>query len=304
MSHGADTPNADQNIEVEKLTAKERMSRIFSFMRGNIKLTIGSILLVIIVLVAIFAPFIAPYSYSEMGTSATLMEAPSAEHWFGTDNFGRDVFSRIVYGARISLTVAVVSVLVSTAIGIPLGLIAGYVGGWFDTLIMRISDVIMTIPTVLMAVTVTAVIGTGLKVVIVALAIVYIPGSARLARSMVYSVKEREYVAAATVIGEPKSRILWQYIFPNCIAPIIVQCTLRLSSAVLSEAAISYLGYGTQAPMPSWGLMLSYCQGLMWQAPIQVLYPGLAILVLVLAGNLFGDGMRDLLDPRFNGRFV
>lgn len=290
--------------KTEKLPLRIRLEDTLNFVRGNTKLVIGGVMLLAIVLVAIFAPVIAPFPYNEMRTSKTLMELPSAEHWFGTDNFGRDVFSRVVYGARISLGVAVLCVGLGTILGVPLGMLAGFTGGWLDIIIMRLSDVISTIPTVLMAVLVTAILGGGLPVVIISLALVYIPGSARLARSMTYSIKEREYVAAATVIGEPKRRILWRYIFPNCVAPIIVQCTLRLSSAVLSEAAISYLGYGTQAPTPSWGLMLSESQAVMWQSPIMCIFPGLAIMFLVLAGNLFGDGVRDLLDPKFKGRVM
>ena len=290
--------------KTEKLPLRVRIEDTWNFIRGNSKLVIGGIMLLVIVFVAIFAPIIAPFPYNEMRTSKTLMELPSAEHWFGTDNFGRDVFSRVVYGARISLGVAVLCVGLGTLIGVPLGMLAGFKGGWLDIIIMRLSDVISTIPTVLMAVLITAILGGGLPVVIISLALVYIPGSARLARSMTYSIKEREYVAAAMVIGEPKRRILWRYIFPNCVAPIIVQCTLRLSSAVLSEAAISYLGYGTQAPTPSWGLMLSESQAVMWQSPIMCIFPGLAIMFLVLAGNLFGDGVRDLLDPKFKGRVM
>jgi len=289
---------------LKKPNPQERIKHLFSFTKGNKKLMIGGFMLLFIIVVALCAPLIAPYTYNEMRTGKSLLESPSWEHPFGTDNFGRDVFSRVVYGTRISLGVAILCVGLGTIVGVPIGMVAGYLGGWFDILIMRLSDVMMTIPTILMAVTITAIMGSGLKVVIFALALVYMPGAARLARSMVYSTKEREYVVAAKVIGEPQHRILWRYIFPNCIGPIVVQFTLRLSSAVLAEAGISYLGYGTQPPMPSWGLMLSDSQGYMWQAPILCIFPGLAILVLVLAGNLFGDGLRDLLDPRFKGRFV
>jgi peptide/nickel transport system permease protein len=258
--------------------------------------------MLLIIVVAVFAPLIAPFSYNEMMTSERPFARPSASHLFGTDNFGRDVFSRVIFGARISLGVAVVCVTFGTLMGVPLGMLAGYVGGWFDSLVMRVSDILMSIPTVLMAVTVTAVVGSGLQVVAITLALVYIPGGARLARSMVYAVKEREYVAAAVVIGERRTQTLIRYILPNIVAPIIVQATLRLSSAVLAEASISYLGYGTQAPTPSWGLMLANSQVYMWQAPFLAIFPGLALVSLVLAGNLMGDGLRDLLDPRLRGR--
>ena len=289
---------------LKKPGVKDRLSQFFLFARGNKKMMIGGLMLIAIILVAVFAPAIAPYSYSEMRTSKKTFAPASAEHPFGTDNFGRDVFSRVVYGARISLLVAFASVTIGAVIGVPVGLMSGYVGGWFDIVVMRITDVLMTIPTILMAIIVTAIMGSGLKVVIIALGIVYIPGAVRIGRSMVFTVKEREYIASAVVIGESKQRVLWKYIFPNCIGPIIVQCTLRLSSAVLSEASISYLGYGTQPPMPSWGLMLADSQLYMWQSPLLCIFPGLAILFLVLAGNLFGDGLRDLLDPRYKGRLI
>lgn len=304
MTHQMTESEIIESRKIKKPGYKERMARFFRFARGNKKMMIGGTMMLIIILIAIFAPLIAPYSYSEMRTSATLFEAPSKAHIFGTDNYGRDVFSRVIYGSRISLVVALSSVAIGTIIGVPIGLLAGYVGGWIDIVVMRITDVLMTIPTILMAIIVTAIMGSGLKVVIVALGIVYIPGAVRIGRSMVFTIKEREYVAAAVVIGESKRKVLWKYIFPNCIGPIIVQCTLRLSGAVLSEASISYLGYGTQPPMPSWGLMLSDSQLYMWQSPLMCIYPGLAIMFLVLAGNLFGDGLRDMLDPKFKGRLM
>jgi len=258
--------------------------------------------MLIIVVMAVFAPLIAPYSFNQMMTSDRPFAPPSAEHLFGTDNFARDVFSRVVYGARVSLGVAVACVLFGTLMGVPVGMLAGYVGGWFDALVMRVSDVLMSIPTILMAVAITAVVGSGLQVVIVTLALVYIPGGARLARGMVYSAKEREYVAAAKVIGERPAQTLTRYILPNVVAPILVQATLRLSSAVLAEASISYLGYGTQSPTPSWGLMLADSQVYMWQAPFLAVFPGLALVMLVLAGNLLGDGLQDLMDPKLRAR--
>ena len=282
-------------------TLAEAVRGWLRFLRGNKKWMIGASLMLLIIIVAVLAPLIAPYSFTEMMTSERPFEHPSASHLFGTDNFGRDVFSRVVFGSRVSLGVALVSVIFGTLMGVPLGMLAGYIGGWFDLLVMRFSDLVMSIPIVLMAVTVTAMVGSGLQVVIVTLALVYIPGGARLARSMVYSVKEREYVAAAQVIGERRTQTLLRYILPNIAAPIIVQATLRLSTAVLAEASISYLGYGTQAPTPSWGLMLADSQVYMWQAPLLAIFPGLALVLLVLAGNLSGDGLRDLLDPKFRG---
>ena len=269
-------------------------------MLGNKKFCIGGVLLLIIVFMAIFAPYLTKYDYSAMKVGK-LCERPSAAHILGTDNFGRDVFTRVVYGARISLLVSLTCMLLSVLIGTTIGLISGFVGGLFDVIIMRLSDLLTSIPSVLLAVTVSSFIGEGLQVVIAAITASFLPGAIRLARSLVLSIREREYVQAAIVIGEKKSTILFRYILPNCVAPIIVQTTGRLASAVLGEAAISYLGYGTQPPTPSWGLMLSDSQGLMWKAPYLCIIPGVAIIILVLAANLFGDGLRDLLDPKYRG---
>ena len=279
----------------------KRRKAIRAFFK-NKKLVFGSIVLLIYIFVAIFAPVIAPYSYREL--SNDILQKPSAEHLFGTDNFGRDLFSRVVYGSRISLSIAFSCTILGTVVGVVLGLLSGYVGGWFDIIIMRVSDIVMSFPWVLMAVMVTAIFGVGLHVIVITLGLVYIPGSIRLARSMTLSIKNNEYVDAARVIGESKLSILFRYIFPNCFAPLLVQATLRLSSAVLSEAAISYMGYGTQPPSPSWGLLLADGQQFMWQAPYLSILPGLAMVLLVLAGNLFGDGLRDMIDPRMRGKVL
>jgi len=278
--------------EIARETRKKNIRRFFR----NKKLVFGTITLLIIIILAIFAEQIAPYSYREM--TADLLQKPSQAHIMGTDNFGRDLFSRILYGSRVSLIVAFTCVAIGTIVGVPLGMIAGYVGGWFDVVIMRISDIMLSIPWILMAVTVTAILGPGTHVVIIALGLIYTPGSMRLARGLVLSIRSREYVDAAKVIGESKGAILTKYIFPNCFSPILVQTTLRLASAVLSEAAISYVGYGVQPPTPSWGLLLSEAQTLMWQAPYLSIYPGICMVILVLAGNMFGDGLRDYLDPK------
>ena len=298
----------ERDIRLEEyLASKKRIEKskrhiLLKLAKSNKKLVFGSVMLFIIIIIAIAVPFLTPYSYREM--TDDLLQKPSAQHWFGTDNFGRDLFSRVVYGARISLGVAVACVLIGTIIGVPLGMLAGYIGGWYDILVMRISDIMLSIPWVLMAVLVTAIMGTGIKVVIIALGLVYVPGALRLSRSLVLSIRSREYVDAARVIGESKLAILLKYVFPNCIAPILVQATLRLSSAVLSEAAISYLGYGTQPPLPSWGILLADAQPFMWQAAYLSIFPGVAMVLLVLSGNMFGDGLRDLIDPKMRGKVM
>lgn len=283
-------------VQAKKQIKKTNRKKLFRAVLRNKKLVFGSVMLFIIILIALLAPIIAPYSYREMTNE--FLQGPSAQHWFGTDNYGRDLFSRVIYGSRISLSIALLCVSLGTVIGVPLGMLSGYIGGWFDVVIMRISDIFMSFPWVLMAVTVTAIFGPGLHVIVVALGLVYTPGFIRLSRSLALSIKSREYVDAARVIGESRTSILLRYVFRNCIAPIMVQATLRLSNAVLSEAAISYLGYGTQPPSPSWGLLLSDAQQFIWQAPYLSVFPGIAMVLLVLAGNMFGDGLCDMIDPK------
>lgn len=266
----------------------------------NKKATIGLFLLIILAMVAIFAPLIAPFRYDEMQTGGSL-EFPSSNHLMGTDKYGRDIFSRVVYGTRISFGISLLVMLIALLIGVPLGLFAGYYGGKVDAVINGYANTMLSFPWVLMALLVTAIIGPGVKVVIIALGITNSAPLIRLVRGMTLSLREREFVKAAISIGEKRIDIIGKYILPNATAPIIVNCTLILSSAILSESAISFLGYGTQPPTPSWGLMLSDSSNLIWTAPYACIFPGLAIALLVLAVNFFGDGLRDMLDPRFQG---
>ena len=282
---------------------KQRWIKAFRFVRSNKKLLIGAAIFIVVVIFAIFANQIAPYHYSTINTG-NRFEMPSRDHLFGTDSLKRDVFSRVVYGTRISLTVGIICVGISVGIGVPTGLLAGYSGGWIDMVFMRICDVLLSIPWVLMAVAVTAVTGPGIQVVYIAMGLVHAPGFMRLTRGMVLSIREREYVDAAEQLGESKASILFRYILPNSAGMIIVRATTIMARAVLSEAAISYIGYGTQPPNPSWGLMLTDSQGYLWQQPWLAIFPGLAIVILVLSVNIFGDALRDLLDPRYKGRVM
>ena len=282
---------------------RQRWIKAYRFVRSNKKLLVGAILFIAVVVFAIFAKQIAPFHYSTINTGDRF-EMPSRDHLFGTDNLKRDVFSRVVYGTKISLTVGIICVGIALAIGVPTGLLAGYSGGWIDMIFMRICDVLLSIPWVLMAVAVTAVTGPGIQVVYIAMGLVHAPGFMRLTRGMVLSIREREYVAAAEQIGESKAAILFRYILPNSAGIIIIRATTIMARTVLSEAAISYIGYGTQPPNPSWGLMLTDSQGYLWQQPWLAIFPGLAIVILVLSVNLFGDGLRDLLDPRYKGRVM
>ena len=259
---------------------------------------VGLIILAFVIVVAILAPLLSPYDYAEMDMDALLCK-PCAEHPMGTDNFGRDVFSRVLEGTRISLFVGIFVVLISLAIGVPLGMIAGYYGGVWDTAIMRFVDLSLAFPWVLLALTFAAILGAGLHIVVIALTIAYVPTFIRMMRSVVLSVRTEEYVEAAVVTGEPTRAILWNYVFPNCLAPLIVQASTVLACVIIGEASISYLGVGIQSPMPSWGIMISEASTYLWKAPYLSAFPGIAIIVTVLAINLLGDGLRDVLDPKY-----
>lgn len=265
------------------------------------KALLGSIMLIIIFLVAIFAKQIAPYDPTAINSANTLA-APSAEHICGTDNFGRDLFSRIIVGSQIAIGIPLLVVIISLAIGVPLGLISGYYGGKADLIITGITNCLLCFPTILLTLALATIMGGGAKVVLIALGIGFSPKLIRLVRSVTLSVREREYVDAAIVAGETRGSIMLRYILPNTLAPIVIQATLTMSSAVLEEAAISYLGYGVQPPLASWGLLLSDYSKFIWKAPRLCFLPGLAIIFLVLAINFFGDGLRDILDPKYKGQ--
>ena len=258
---------------------------------------IGLALVALYVVVAVFAGVLAPYSPVEQHTKDRL-QSPSGRYLLGTDEFGRDLVSRLMHGATNSLRIAILSVSVATVVGTLLGTIAGYAGGLTDNLIMRIMDLFFAFPAILLALFIVAALGPGMKNTILAIAVVYTPIFARVARGPVLALKEIEYVSAARCIGANHPRILARHILPNTTAPIIVQISLALSWAMLTEAGLSFLGLGTQPPLPSWGGMLSESRKLMEIAPWMAVSPGAAIMLGVLGFNLLGDGLRDALDPR------
>ncbi|MDQ0484079.1 nickel transporter permease [Guptibacillus hwajinpoensis] len=265
--------------------------------RRNKLAMVGMGIVLFFILLAIFAGVIAPEGINEQKLSERL-QAPSASHWFGTDDFGRDVLSRIIYGARISLWVGFFAVLGSAAVGSLLGLVAGYYGRLVDTIISRIFDIMLAFPSILLAIAVVAVLGPSLRNALIAIAIINIPNFGRLVRSRVLSVKQEEYVMAARAVGMKDSRIIFHHVLPNSLAPIIVQGTLAIATAILEAAALSFLGLGAQAPQPEWGKMLADSRSYIIQAPWTVFFPGLAIMLTVLGFNLLGDGLRDALDPK------
>jgi len=227
-----------------------------------------------------------------------LLQPPSRSYWFGTDEYGRDIYSRVVYGARIEFVISGIGVLIAMAIGIPVGLIAGYRGGWVDSVLMRLQDALLAFPSVLFAILIVAARGASQQSIILTVGIIFIPRFARLVRASVLSLKEEDFVTASRAIGATGSRLLWRHILPNALPAILVQVTLTMAVAVLVEAGLSYLGLGVQPPTATWGTMLKNAQSYPQQAPWYVLAPGICIFLLVLSLNTFGDGLRDRLDPR------
>jgi peptide/nickel transport system permease protein len=267
-----------------------------SFKKNKIAL-VGLSIVAMFILIAILAPLLAPYNYSDVELGDKHI-APNAAHWFGTDEFGRDILSRIIYGARISLWVGFFSVAGSVMVGSLLGILAGFYGKWVDGIISRIFDILLAFPSILLAIAVVSVLGPSLKNALIAIAIINVPTFGRLLRSRVLSVKEEEYITAAKAIGMSDTRILVHHILPNSLAPIIVQGTLAIATAIIEAAALGFLGMGAQPPTPEWGKMLADSKDYILQAPWTVLFPGLAIMLTVLGFNLMGDGLRDALDPR------
>jgi peptide/nickel transport system permease protein len=257
----------------------------------------GLVVVALLIVVAIVAPAVTPYPPNDQSFRIKL-EAPSAEHLLGTDEFGRDVFSRILVGTRVALGVGIVPVAIALVLGVSLGLVAGYFGGGIDQVVMRLIDVLLAFPWLLLAIGIMAILGPGIQNVVIAVAIVYIPAFARIVRGSVLSIKEKEYVEAARAMGQPNSRIIVRHVLANAWAPIIVLSTLSIGQAIIYAAGLSFIGLGTQPPDADWGVMLTSGREYLRDAPWLGFFPGLAILITVLAFNLFGDGLRDALDPR------
>src|SRR2546422_951976 len=257
----------------------------------------GGLLAVVLVLLALAAGRVAPYDPTDMKVTDAL-KPPSAAHLFGTDRFGRDVLSRTVYGSRIALGVALTSIGLAFAVGSALGLASGFWGGWPDLLIGGLMDVVFSFPTLILAIAIAAMLGPGLDNAVLAIAVVYVPLFSRVARGPVLAERERDHVMAALGLGAGWLRILLRHILPNVLAPLIVQASVGLAFAILTEASLSYVGLGTQPPDPSWGTMLNEGRTYLETAPWMSVFPGLAIMLAVLAFNLLGDGLRDVLDPQ------
>jgi len=257
---------------------------------------VGLIVTVALIIIAILAPILAPYDALEMHP-ADRFHPPSTTYWFGTDEFGRDLLSRILMGSRISFSVGLISIAIATTIGVTMGLVAGYETGWFDAVSMRFFDALLAFPAILLAIVILAVLGPGSFSAMLAIAVVSIPAFGRLTRANVLAEKQKDYVLASRAVGAKPVRILFRGILPNVVSTLLVQVTVAVASAVLLEAALSFLGLGTPPPAPSWGSMLSVGRGYLPLAPWYGIFPGLAITLMVMGLYLLGDGLRDALDP-------
>ena len=269
-------------------------------LRANPLLVLGAVLSLLVVVVALLAPVLAPFP-ADAGSAThpfAVLRPPSAVHWFGTDNVGRDILSRVIYGTRVSPVIAIFVLLISSAIGIPLGAAAGYFGGWLDEVIMRVTDVFLAFPPLLLALALAAVLPPSLTTVVIAISVTWWPWYTRLIRGQAASVAGRPYVEACRALGIPSYRILLRHILPNSITPLIVQVSLDFGGVILTVSALSFLGLGAQDPTPDWGLMVAEGQNYFTTAWWVVTFPGLAILVTAFAFTLLGDGLRDLLDPK------
>jgi peptide/nickel transport system permease protein len=267
----------------------------------NASLAAGAAISLAIVILAVLAPLLATHDVEAMDM-ANRFAWPSARHWLGSDNFGRDVWSRLIFGARISLTIALLSVGLAAALGTAVGLASGYFGGWLDLVLMRVTDIFLGFPALILALAVIAVLGPGTLNVVAALALVFWTEYARVVRAATLVLREREYVEAARVLGASGVRIALVEILPNALGPVIVLATLGLGSAVIAESALSFLGFGVPPPAPSWGWALAFGTRFMRNDPWLAIVSGLAIMVTVLGFNLLGDGLRDILDPRQGAR--
>lgn len=285
---------SDRTIDDAETTTRVAGWRLLA---GNPITLVSAVLLAIVVVAAVGAQWIAPYGINDVDVPSAL-RPPSGEHWFGTDELGRDVLSRVLVAIQASMWVAVVSVAFAVVVGVTIGVVAGYRGGWVDTVFMRVVDVMFAFPVLLLALAIVAILGPGITTTMLAIGVVYTPIFARVARASTLSVRLEPFVQASRTMGTGHAYILARHVLPNIAGPLIVQTSLSLAFAILSEAALSFLGLGIQPPEPSLGRMIFDSQGFVTLAWWMAVFPGVAIFVIVLAFNLFGDGLRDVLDPK------
>ena len=273
------------------------LARAFRRLMRRKSAVVGGVFVVFFILVAALAPLISPFD--PVATDwGQVRKAPSAMHWMGTDEIGRDVLARMIWGAQASLLAGVISVAIAVGLGVPVGLLSGYCGGWIDALLQRITDAMLAIPFLILAIALAAFLGPSLTNAMIAIGVSTMPIFIRLTRGQVLSVKVEDYVEAARAVGNSHARIAVRHIFPNVVAPVLVQATLSIATAIIAEASLSFLGLGQQPPAPSWGSMLNVAKNFLSQAPWMASFPGIAICMVVLGFNLLGDGLRDALDPK------
>jgi peptide/nickel transport system permease protein len=281
----------------ERVAAGGELADLWRRLRRNRAAVVGAGIVLVFVLLAVLAPVLVPYNPIQGNLNDRLLPL-SGTHWLGTDELGRDLLSRILYGARVSLQIQIVAVVLALIVGVLLGSLSGYLGGYVDSLIMRCMDILLAFPGIFLALGIIAALGPGLVNLMFAAGISSIPQFARIVRASILSLKEREFVEAALALGSGSNRVMFRHLLPNCLAPIIVQSTLRMATVLLTASGLSFLGLGVQPPTPEWGAMLSNSRSYLIVAPHVATIPGVAIMVVVVGFNLFGDGLRDTLDPR------
>ena len=283
------------------MAGKKRRNSQFWLTLGRLKRNhlamVGLVIIVVMIILALLAPYISPYPY-ESADFKYRYATPSAEHWFGTDELGRDIFSRLLYGSRYSLRIGLISVAISAIGGIFFGALAGYFGGAVDNIIMRLLDVLQAMPGIVLAIAISAALGPGLTNSVIALSISSIPGYARMTRASILNVRKMEYLEAATSINCSNARIIWKHVLPNALSPLIVQATMGIAGAIMGAAMLSFIGLGVQPPTPEWGAMLSAGRNYLRDYPHLCIFPGIMIMMAVLSLNMLGDGLRDALDPK------
>jgi peptide/nickel transport system permease protein len=292
------TESEGSKAEILKRRALETVSfGVIKRLLRNGKGAVGTVILLLLVAMGIWGARLAPYNPNELNLD-NLLASPSPQHWFGTDELGRDILSRVIFGASISLQAGVLAVVLGAIVGVLTGLPAGYLGGWRDAVIMRIWDTILALPSIFLAIGIVTILGPGRINAVIAVAVISMPAFARLVRGVTLSIVEQDFVEAARAIGCSDWRIMLRTIFPNCLTFLVVQMAIAAPTAILVEASLSYLGLGSQPPEASWGNMLSAAQGYLYRAPTYGIFPGLAIVLVVFGVNFFADGLQDALDPR------
>lgn len=286
-----------ENSQVTIEKPESKLKQMWDALTQNKAAVVGMVVIIFLIFIAIFGKWLMPYD-PNYGDMAINKQPPSAAHWFGTDEQGRDIFSRIIDGTRVSLSVGLQAVGFALVLGTVFGAVAGYKGGKMDTIIMRLMDIMMSIPDILLAITLMAALGRGIDKAVIAIGLVTIPEYARIVRGSIMSIKDSEYVQAAKVIGNNDFTIIFKHILPNVLSPIIVRATLGISAAILNTAALGFLGLGVQPPYAEWGDMLGRARSFIFEAPYMLIFPGIAITITVLAFNLLGDGLRDAFDPK------